>query len=210
MSKSPSLIYIHGFASSSTGFKAELVQHALSQLGLDAFLKIPDLDIDPYVAIEQLTQAINSLGRPTLIGSSLGGYYATYLAEKFQLNALLINPVVLPHKLYSQVEGYNVTKRVFNTGLLENLLESTYNFTQEKIKNYIAALASLEVSPPQNKMRFKVWLKMDDELLDYQHALAWYKDCDVRLDLEGGHGFSDFAMYLPEALAWAGFDLDPL
>ena len=103
MSNSVSVVYIHGFNSSPASFKAQQVRKAWSQLGLPAEqLLIPELHHHPQQAIAQLQVAIERLERPVLVGSSLGGYYATYLAERYGLQALLINPAVRPHRLFDE------------------------------------------------------------------------------------------------------------
>ncbi len=89
---SGSILYIHGFNSSPLSAKARQLQAVMQHLGLIDRLRLPALHHHPRQAIEQLEGCIAELDAPLLVGSSLGGYYATYLAERHGLKALLINP----------------------------------------------------------------------------------------------------------------------
>ena len=97
---SGSILYIHGFNSSPSSKKASQLVDVMERLGLSEKLRVPALHHHPREAIGQLEQAIEALGRPLLVGSSLGGYYATHLAARHGLKALLINPAVSPHRMF--------------------------------------------------------------------------------------------------------------
>ena len=86
------LLYIHGFNSSPESQKARQLAALMQRLGLAGRLRVPALHHHPREAIAQLEAALAELGRPVLVGSSLGGYYATLLAERHGLRAVLINP----------------------------------------------------------------------------------------------------------------------
>ena len=89
MYKSPSVVYIHGFNSAPASFKAQQFRQAWSQLGLPAEqLLIPALHHHPEQSMHQLQEAIEQLQQPVLMGSSLGGYYATYLAQQYHNSAV--------------------------------------------------------------------------------------------------------------------------
>ena len=146
----------------------------------------------PRQAIAELERQISELGRPLLVGSSLGGYYATYLAERHDLKALLINPAVTPH---SRFDGYLGPQTNLYSGERWDLTE-----------DHVAALAELEVPPPQDAKRYQVWLQTGDETLDYRDAASFYQGCAVRIQAGGDHGFQGFAERLPALLAFAGFE----
>ena len=188
----PSILYIHGFNSSSLSQKARQLQQAMEALGMPERLRIPDLHHHPRRAIEQLEACIAALGRPLLVGSSLGGYYATHLAERHGLKALLINPAVTPHRRFAQYLGAQTN---FYSG-------ETWQLTEE----HVAALAELETAPPRDAGRYQVWLQTGDETLDYRDAARFYRDCAQRIQAGGDHGFQGFAERLPALLAFAGFD----
>src|SRR3990167_5062606 len=103
-----SILYIHGLNSSPASLKALMLQAAMQRMGLAAQFQVPDLHHHPQQAMAQLEAAVAQLGRPLLVGSSLGGYYATHLAERHGLKALLVNPAVSPHRMF---DGYLGTQK---------------------------------------------------------------------------------------------------
>lgn len=188
----PTILYLHGLNSSPLSRKASQLTAALARLGLSASLRVPAMHHHPRQAIAELERQISELGRPLLVGSSLGGYYATYLAERHDLKALLINPAVTPH---SRFDGYLGPQTNLYSGERWDLTE-----------DHVAALAELEVPPPQDAKRYQVWLQTGDETLDYRDAASFYQGCAVRIQAGGDHGFQGFAERLPALLAFAGFE----
>ncbi len=189
---SGSILYIHGLNSSPGSMKASQLQAAMQRMGLAGQLRIPALHHHPRQAIAQLEADIAELGRPLLVGSSLGGYYATHLAERHGLKALLINPAVNPHQLF---DGYLGTQTNHYTG-------ETWELTHD----HVEALAALEVPPPQDAARYQVWLQTGDETLDYRRAERFYRACALRIEAGGDHSFQRFALHLPALLSYAGID----
>ena len=187
----PSLLYIHGFNSSPASLKARQLGALMQRIGLADRLRVPDLHHHPREAIDQLEVAIAELGRPVLVGSSLGGYYATHLAERHGLKALLINPAVRPHLLFDGRLGPQ--KNYYS--------DETWELTLD----HVAALAELEVPAPTDPARFQVWLQTADETLDYRQAEHYYRACALRIEAGGDHGFQHFPAHLPALLAFAGF-----
>lgn len=188
---SASILYIHGLNSSPASLKARQLSAAMQRMGLADRLRVPELHHHPRQAIAQLQAAIAALGgAPLLVGSSLGGYYATHLAERLGLKALLINPAVNPHKLF---DGFLGPQANHYTG-------DTWDLTLD----HIHALAELEVEPPQSAERFEVWLQTGDETLDYRQAQRFYQACDVRVEAGGDHGFQGFAERLAQLFEYAG------
>jgi len=190
MSLLPTLIYIHGFNSSPASHKARELVAACAGLGLAAQLRVPALHHDPRQAIAQLEAEIAGAGRPVLVGSSLGGYYATHLAERHGLRALLINPAVRVQRYFQRYLG---PQQNFYSGERWELTAA-----------HVAALAALEVPPPQSPERFVVWLQAGDETLDYRDAADYYRHCTVEIEAGGDHGYQGFAARIPELLAFAG------
>lgn len=189
---SPSLLYIHGLNSAPSSHKARQLSTAMAQAGLSDRLQVPALHHHPRQAMAQLEAAIVTLGKPLLVGSSLGGYYATHLAHRHGLSAVLINPVVNPHRLF---DGRLGTQR--------NL------YTQEEWQlthDHVHALAELEVPPPNAGERIRVWLQTGDETLDYRFAQAFYGGCAVEVRQGGDHSYQGFAERVPELLRLAGFE----
>lgn len=191
-SYSPSILYIHGLNSSPVSQKASQLSAALEKLGMAERLRVPALHHHPRQAIAQLEACLAELGRPLLVGSSLGGYYATHLAERHGLKALLINPAVTPHRRF---DGYLGPQTNLYSGEVWDLTD-----------DHVTALAELETAPPQDAERYQVWLQTGDETLDYRDAAQFYRRCALRIQAGGDHGFQGFAERLPALLAFAGFE----
>lgn len=201
-----SILYIHGYNSSPKGKKGQELKELMLDLGAISRFRAPNLMLEPSLAIKELERLVIELGTPTLIGSSLGGYYATYLAHKFNLKALLINPAVLPHRLLGESYVDKQTwqeKTTISTDYITKMLKQSNGSDQSFINSYIQELVDLEVDPPKDKERYKVWLKSGDEVLDYRFAKDWYEGCDISIDEGGEHQFYDFAEKLPTILKWA-------
>ena len=187
---SGAILYIHGFNSAPESKKATQLRSVMQQMGLDDRLQVPALHHHPRQALMQLDAAISELGSPLLVGSSLGGYYATYLAERHGLKALLVNPAVSPHRMF---DGYLGTQTNLYSG-------QTWELTHD----HVTALAELEVSAPQDPQRIQVWLQTADETLDYRHAEKYYAACALRIQAGGDHSYQGFALQLPALLSFAG------
>ena len=187
-----SILYIHGLNSAPASKKASTLTEVMQRLGLEGQLQVPALHHHPRQAIGQLEAAIAQLGAPLLVGSSLGGYYATHLAERHGLKALLINPVVNPHRLF---DGFLGTQQNLYTG-------ECWELTLD----HVDALGELEVAAPQDPQRYQVWLQTADETLDYRQAERFYRACALRIQAGGDHGYQGFAAQLPSLLNFAGIE----
>ena len=159
--------------------------------GRGAEFACPELDHHPLRALAQLEalMAGEESAPVALVGSSLGGYYATFLAEKHGVRAALINPAVRP---YEGLRAYLGPQRNLYTG-------AQYEFTPQ----HLAALHDLEV-PRITPERYLLLATTGDEVLDYRLAVTRYRGCE-QIVVEGGdHGFSGFADYLEVVLAFCG------
>lgn len=184
------LIYIHGFNSSSRSGKAQELQAWMASRGLAEAYACPDLSPRPREAIAQLEALIQtSRGPAKLIGSSLGGYYATWLAERHDLKAVLVNPCVACHEKLAGEVGK--LQRNWHDG-------SEYLFTAA----HLAELKALNVERPTRPERYLLLVEKGDELLDWREAASYYQGAVQHL-LEGGdHGFTRFAEFIPTILAF--------
>ena len=184
----PNILYLHGFRSSPQSWKARLLGEAMTARGLGRHFHCPELCHDPRQAIAQ-AEAVIAQGPCTLVGSSLGGYYATWLAEKHGLPAILINPAVAAPL---SLEAY--------LGPQENLYSGEiFEFTRD----HIAALQQLAVAAvtPQH-----YWLLVEagDEVLDYREAVCRYAGARQTVLPGGDHSFTRFPDFIPQIIEFAG------
>jgi predicted esterase YcpF (UPF0227 family) len=185
------LIYVHGFNSSALSYKAGLARKRMAERMRIQDFACPELPHRPAEAIALLEELIASSrgAPPALIGSSLGGFYATWLAEHHDARAVLLNPAVRP---YALLHPYLGPQTNLYTG-------AGYEFTER----HLAELRALEVERITPE-RYLLLVETGDEVLDYRDATRKYRGCE-QLVIEGGdHGFGDFDRYLDRALAFCG------
>lgn len=184
------IIYLHGFRSSSASVKAVQLRQYLSAWGQDVSLWCKDLPISPRIAIDNLSEVIHSCSTPPLlVGSSLGGYYATFLAEHFNLKAVLINPACRAADLLEPWVGPH-----------QNLYTGkSFDLTAEHIQE----LRELHVSSLDDPTRFWVLLETGDEVLDYRLAVATYQGARMTIREGGNHGLESFPEFIPEIVSLA-------
>ena len=185
------LIYLHGFNSSPASHKATLLQETLRERGLADRFVCPQLPHRPAAAIAAIETYIDRYGPAsiTLIGSSLGGFYATYLAEKHDLRAILLNPAVHPHRDLTKYLGQ---QRNLYTG-------EEYELTDLHVRE-LAALWVERIEPH----RYFLLVETGDEVLDYRAAVARYAGAR-QLVVEGGdHTLRCFGRELPAIFAFSG------
>lgn len=190
------IIYLHGFRSAPASVKAQALKARMAERGLDGAFWCEQLPVSPRAAIAlaeaQIARCATRPGAPapTLVGSSLGGFYATWLAERHGLAAVLVNPaVVAPLSL----EAYVGEQTNLYTG-------ERFDFTHAHIEE----LRALEVPAITRPERYWLLVETGDEVLDYRHALARYAGARQTV-LEGGdHGFSRWNDYLDDVIRYAG------
>jgi predicted esterase YcpF (UPF0227 family) len=186
------LIYIHGFNSSPASYKANLLRERLAAIGREALFSSPELPDLPRAAIELLQSEISlyPAAAVTLVGSSLGGYYATWLAEKFGVRAVLVNPAVAP---YTGLRAY--------LGPQQNLYtKAMYTLTEQHLRE----LESLDIVSPTRLERYYLMVTTGDEVLDYRDAVRKYAGAKQLVIQGSDHGFRDFAEHLDSVLQFAG------
>ena len=186
------LIYLHGFNSSPASHKAQLLERRLEEWGRRAEFSCPALPDRPAQAIALLEKTLRGAepGRVTLVGSSLGGYYATHLAERFGVRAVLVNPAVKP---YEGLRAFLGPQRNLYTG-------EAYELTEKHLEE----LQALEVDRPPRMERYYLMVTTGDEVLDYRIALRKYAGAKQLVVPGGDHGFSTFADHMDSVLDFAG------
>ena len=118
------IVYLHGFNSSAQSHKAQVLARYLEERGLGAQYACPGLPPHPAEAI----RAIEAFSGACFVGSSLGGFYATYMAEKHGARAVLINPAIDPHV---GLRAYLGSQKNLHTGELYELTEDYLRAWQE-------------------------------------------------------------------------------
>jgi predicted esterase YcpF (UPF0227 family) len=188
----PTILYLHGFRSSPQSFKARMIGDRLTALDWAGRYACPQLPASPREAIELASQ-IASESAPedlALVGSSLGGYYATWLAERIGCRAVLLNPAVKPPR---DLERYVGVTTAFHSN-------ERFEFRHE----YIDELKSLEVETITLPERYFLLAATGDEVLDWREMVAHYPRARHRVINGSDHGISEFAQYVDEVLAFSG------
>ena len=188
------IIYLHGFRSAPASIKAQALKARMVERGLADRFWCEQLPVSPRAAIA-LAEAGIARARaaglaPTVVGSSLGGYYATWLAERHDLQAVLVNPaVVAPLELGAYV------------GMQDNMYTGErFEFTH----GHIDELRALEVPVITRPERYWLLVETGDEVLDYRHAVDKYAGARQTVLQGGDHGFSRWGDYLDAVIAFAG------
>ncbi len=184
------IIYLHGFNSSPQSVKARQLGQYMSDLGLQDLYACPTLppNGDQAIAIVEAIMAIHSGAFFTFVGSSLGGFYATCLAEKHSAQAVLINPSIAPQN-----------------SLRAHLGEQCNLHTGEK---YLLSEAHLGMwkklmVPAITPSRYLLLVETGDELLDYREAVARYAGARQVVVQGGDHTLQSFVQHIPTILDFA-------
>jgi len=185
------IIYLHGFRSAPASLKAQALARHMQARGLGGKLWCEQLPVSPAAAVALIESAIAaSTTPPTLVGSSLGGFYATVLAERHRLRAAVVNPaVVAPLSL----EPYLGPQTNLYTG-------ESFVFTH----GHIDELRALQVAAISQPERYWLLAETGDEVLDYRHAVDYYAGARQTILAGGDHGFSRWGDYLDDIVAFAG------
>ena len=193
------LIYLHGFNSAPQSTKAQQLRARVDALppATRPTLHIPALPNRPAEAMAQVTALIDDADASplTIIGSSLGGYYATWLAERYAsrgARAVLINPTTGPAR---DLRPYLGVQRNLYT-------HAEYTLTKDHLREFLA----LKVERLTNPERYYLLVQTSDEVLDYRLAIAHYAGA-FQLVLGGGnHAFEDFGRHIDSVLRFAGVE----
>ncbi len=169
------ILYIHGFKSCGRGNKSEVLRRYFGDV------YAPDLPYSPAKAMSFLEKTIEEKDIDLLVGSSLGGFYATYLAQKFCIKAVLINPSVHPYETLKPFIG-----------------EQERFCDKEKFlwkAEYLQELLRFDTSNLRKRL-FLVLLQTGDEVLDYRVALKKYANQRRIVEYGGNHRFENIEDYL--------------
>jgi predicted esterase YcpF (UPF0227 family) len=183
------LLYLHGFTSGPQSHKAQALGARMRERGLGDRFLCPQLPASPRSAIALATDLITRRGVTTVVGSSLGGYYSTWLAETFDLKAVLVNPAVVANLSLKDFVG---PQRWLYTG-------EAFDFTLEHVEE-LRAIAVPVLARPQ---RFWLLVEEADETLDYRHAVAHYAGARQTVLPGGDHSFTRWNDYLDPIIDYA-------
>lgn len=188
------ILYLHGFRSSPASYKARIVEQRMAVLGHVSDLICPQLPASPQAAIALALALVKDIPASELaiVGSSLGGFYATYLAEQLGCRAVLVNPSVDPLKNLSQAVGITTAWHS----------DTPFEFRQE----YIAELAALKIAHITDPARYFLIAATGDEVLDYGDMVSHYAGARQHVIQGGDHAVSNFEVYVDDVLSFCGLD----
>ncbi|WP_298943716.1 YqiA/YcfP family alpha/beta fold hydrolase [uncultured Psychromonas sp.] len=182
------LLSLHGFHSSPASLKAQQMRDYLLLNHPDIHFVCPQLPVlpkDMWTVIEAIFKQYEDC-EIAVMGSSLGGFLATKVAQQYAVNVLLINPAVTPGLLLTRYQGEQ----------LHPYLQQRYDINE----SYIEQLIALNVENINETRNIWVLLQQEDEVLDYREALKKYEQCKVTCEQGGYHSFIGFDRYLPEII----------
>jgi predicted esterase YcpF (UPF0227 family) len=191
---SATIVYLHGFRSSPASAKARQLAEAVASLPAHErpALRVPSLDDRPAVAMAAILALAGDCdpSRLSFVGSSLGGYYATYAAETLGARAVLINPAVRP---YDDLAAYRGRQVNLYTGAAFDVTERHFD--------ELRALAIPKLTRPE---RYLLLVQAGDEVLDYRAAVAFYAGAWQQVAGGGDHAFRGFETQIPSILRFCG------
>ena len=183
------IIYLHGFQSSTLSIKGQYIQ-AFCQNQHHIQVHLPDLNMPPKQVLAHVSKMIECLDQVVLIGSSLGGFYATQLVAKHAVPAVLINPAMRPWQLFHDLFGAE----------LPYVVNAQWTLDQTQLDQ----LEQMAVPFVQDADKILVLLQQDDEVLDYREAQRYYSNAAhqsmIMTEANGNHAMDNFADKIPMAL----------
>jgi uncharacterized protein len=184
------IVYLHGFNSSPQSHKAQVFGQYMAQRGLADEYVCPALPPRADTAIDIVGGLVKGKKDVCYIGSSLGGFYATYMVETHGGRAVLINPAVDPHV---GLRAYLGPQKNLYTG-------ETYELTQAHVREWERLFAP-RISPE----RYLLLVETGDEVLDYRRAVERYAGAQQVVVQGGDHTLQSFPRHLPRILEFAGY-----
>ena len=184
------LLYIHGFLSSPNSIKAKQTKAWLAVHHPEIKFICPTLSSYPELAKAALDTLVDTYKDETIyaVGSSLGGFWSTYLLEKGKVNkAVLINPAVSPHIFFASHVGQEF-KSFYS--------DERYCLSQRDI-DFFAKIAPVTLLSPES---YWLMVQSEDETLDYRWAVEAYQGSKQLVEEGGSHAFEGYEKHLPEML----------
>jgi len=184
------ILYLHGFRSSPSSRKATQLQQALRARGRLAEYRCPQLPASPRQAIDAAKRLLDAgpAEEVALIGSSLGGYYATWLAERVGCRAVLLNPAIRPQ---DDLAGHLGVQPVYSS-------DASIDFRPE----YLVELEEVDTRSITRPDRYFLIAATGDTVIDYRTMTRKYVGARQRVIEGGDHELSNFEQYIEEVLAF--------
>jgi hypothetical protein len=182
------ILYLHGFRSSPGSFKARVLAARLAELGRSDEWCCPMLPVSPVETVALAESLAARVSKVTVIGSSLGGYFATHLAEKHGWPAVLLNPAIVPQRDLSQYLGEQPLWHGGGSIIVE--------------PHHLDELQALGVEAVTRPERYYLIAATGDEVLDYREMLAHYPGARTTLIQGSDHAISEFPQYVDDVLAF--------
>ncbi|MCG2583442.1 YqiA/YcfP family alpha/beta fold hydrolase [Massilia sp. TS11] len=186
------ILYLHGFRSSPLSFKARMTADRMAARGRgDAFM-CPQLPASPKAAMALCLRLVAHYDSEelALIGSSLGGFYATWLAEQLDCRAVLLNPAVHP---FQDLERHVGVSTQYHS-------DAPFEFKRD----YLAELDDLAVPAISAPDRYYLIAASGDEVLDYRQMVSHYAGARQTIIDGSDHALSDYAEHVDAVLAFCG------
>jgi predicted esterase YcpF (UPF0227 family) len=182
------ILYLHGFRSSPRSRKAEQIRSALAARGRAGDFVCPQLPVSPRAAANMAlaAAALEDPAKLALVGSSLGGYYATWVAEQLGCRAVLLNPAVHPAR-----------------DLAPHLGRQPVFFSDQTIEltgDHLAELQGVDTPRITRPQRYFLVAATGDQVIDWTEMVAKYAGCRQRVIEGSDHALSDFDRILDEVL----------
>ena len=186
------ILYLHGFRSSPRSTKARQLAARMKALGRGSEFMCPQLPVSPAEAAHAIDALVSRLAAEdlTVIGSSLGGYYATWIAERSACRAVLLNPAVRPDRDLTNHLGAQTVYRSDATIIVE--------------PEFLDQLRALRVDAITRPDRYFLVAATGDEVLDWREMVAHYPNMRQRIIVGSDHGLTDFAAIIDEVMEFAG------
>lgn len=187
------LLYLHGFRSSPSSTKARAVAAWVAAHRPGLVWSCPQLPASPRQAMAGLLDLVEPWPpeRMAVIGSSLGGFYATGLAERLGCRAVLLNPAVNPARDLAQAVGPTTAWHS----------DEPFDFRAEYVDELRALMPPAELT---RRERYLAVIATGDELLSWREMSARYAGCRVRLVDGSDHALSDFEAHWPAIVEFLG------
>jgi predicted esterase YcpF (UPF0227 family) len=191
------LLYLHGFRSSPQSIKARRMAAWVQAHAPRMTWWCPQLPPSPREAIELLIQGVSAwpVKRMALVGSSLGGFYATVLAEHLGCKAGLLNPAIDPAR--------DLARHIGETRAWHS--EERFYFLPE----YVDQLRDMTPGELSRLSRYFAVIATGDEVLDWREMSARYRGSHLRIVEGSDHALSDFDTHLPHLLHFLGMAPSP-